>query len=96
MANGVRVPQIVSLETAIRLYYEKIELTNKDILTLFGDMSSATVSRLKAKAREQMAADGVPSWSGFGVNTQSAYRSWGIDIDNIEVRYRKLRELNLA
>lgn len=96
MANNVRIPMIRSLETALRLYYTRIELCNRDILELFGDLSTATVSRLKSKAREQMAADGVPSWSGFGVNTQSAYRSWGIDIDNIEARYTKLKELNLA
>lgn len=96
MANTVRIPTISSLETALKLYYERIELCNCDILELFGDLSTATVSRLKAKAREQMAADGVLSWSGFGVNTESAYRSWGIDIDNIESRYNKLKELNLA
>lgn len=96
MANTVRIPPLVSLETALKLYYEKVELCNRDILELFGDLSTATVSRLKSKAREQMAADGVPSWSGFGVNTESAYRSWGIDINNIEARYNKLKELNLA
>lgn len=96
MASNVRVPAITSLKTAIRLYYEKIELVNKDIVELFGNLSSATVSRLKAKAREQMAADDVSSWSGFGVNTKSAYKSWGISIEDIETRYRKLQELNLA
>lgn len=96
MANTVRIPPLVSLENTLKLYYEKVELCNRDILELFGDLSTATVSRLKSKAREQMTADGVPSWSGFGVNTESAYQAWGIKIDDIEARYKKLRELNLA
>ena len=93
--TNVRVPQISSVQTAIRIYYEKIELRNQDILELFGNMSSATVSRLKKKAREQMALDGVTSWTGYGVSTESAYRAWGLDINDLEKRYSKLKDLNL-
>lgn len=96
MTNRVRIPPIVSLESSIRMYYERIELTNKDMLRLFGDMSSATVSRLKKKAREQMAIDGVQSWTGYGVSTESAYRAWNLDINDLERRYAKLKELNLV
>lgn len=95
MTNGVRIPPIVSLETAIRMYYEKIALGNRDILELFGDISSATISRLKKKAREQMAIDGVQSWTGYGVSTTSAFRAWNLDIVDLEKRYAKLRELSL-
>lgn len=38
-AATVRVPQITSLETAIRLYYERIELSNSDIRELFGKLA---------------------------------------------------------
>lgn len=95
MASSVRIPMVTSIERAIRLYYEKIELGNRDILELFGDISSATISRLKKKAREQMAIDGVQSWTGYGVSTTSAFRAWNLDIVNLEKRYAKLRELNL-
>lgn len=42
-AATVRVPQITSLETAIRLYYERIELSNSDIRELFGKLAPATI-----------------------------------------------------
>lgn len=95
MTTNVRIPQIVSLETAIRMYYERIELTNKDILNLFGKMSTATVSRLKQKAREQMITDNIHSWSGNGVSTDSAYKAWHLDIANLEQRFARLQELKL-
>lgn len=95
MATNVRIPPIISLETAIKMYYERIELTNKDILNLFGKMSTATVSRLKQKAREQMIIDGVQSWSNYGVSTESAFRAWNLNIDDLEKRYEKLQELKL-
>ena len=47
---NVRVPQITSLETAIRLYYERIELSNSDIRELFGKLAPATIKSLKNKA----------------------------------------------
>lgn len=95
MAVNVRIPTISSLQTAIKLYYERLELINKDITELFGDLSSATISRLKKKAREQMAIDGVQSWTGYGVSTTSSFRAWNLDIVDLEKRYAKLRELNL-
>lgn len=95
MAGNVRIPTISSLQTAIKLYYERIELTNKDITELFGDLSSATISRMKQKAREQMAIDGVQSWTGYGVSTESAYRAWNLNIVDLEKRYSKLKELHL-
>lgn len=95
MAVNVRIPTISSLQTAIKLYYERIELTNKDITELFGDLSSATISRMKQKAREQMAIDGVQSWTGYGVSTESAYRAWNLNIVDLEKRYSKLKELHL-
>lgn len=95
MAVNVRIPTISSLQTAIKLYYERLELINKDITELFGDLSSATISRLKKKAREQMAIDGVQSWTGYGVSTESAYRAWNLNIADLEKRYSKLKELHL-
>ena len=67
-AKTVRVPQITSLETAIRLYYERIELSNSDIRGTFretrardhqepekqgsGDNDRAKHSGLECAARE--------------------------------------------
>lgn len=90
---NVRIPQTTSIETAIRLYYEKPELTNKDIVELFGKLANSTVARLKNKAREQMIEDNVPVWNPQRVNTKSAYIAWGIDVDDLEMRYEKLKQL---
>lgn len=95
MASNVRIPIITSIENAIFIYYSRIEIGNKDITELFGNLSSATISRLKRKAREQMAIDGVKSWTGYGVSTESAYRAWNLDINDLERRYAKLKELKL-
>jgi len=88
--SPVRIPQITSLETAIRLYYERIELTNDDIRELFGKIGSATVVRLKKAARVQMQENNTPVWNAQWVNTEDAYKAWGLDIESLERRYAKL------
>ena len=92
MICNVRTPAITSIDTAIRLYYEKVELGNKDIIELFGEHSSTTIARLKKRAREQMIADDVMAWNDLRVNTASAYKAWGIDIEDLKFRRKMLRE----
>ena len=82
----VRIPQITSLETAIRLYYERSELSTPDIRQLFGPLANDTVSRLKRKARE---------YDATRVNTEIAYEAWGLDITKLEYRLNKLRTLGV-
>lgn len=93
---NVRIPQITSLETAIRLYYEHTELSNSDIKELFGECSSATISRLKAIVRERMAEEKTPVWSANNVNTKIAYSTWELDINDLEQRYKKIKDLFLT
>lgn len=88
--SSVRIPQITSIETAIRLYYERIELTNSDIRELFGKISSATVTKLKKAARQVMQDNDTPIWNAQCVNTEDAYHAWGLDITSLERRYKKL------
>ncbi len=89
----VRVPQLRSVEGAIRLYYERSELTNADIKELFDVHSSATITKLKALARERMAEENIPVWNAQCVNTKKAFEVWGLQIDDLEHRLKKLREL---
>lgn len=91
----VGVPQISSLETAIRLYYERVELSSKDIKELFG-CSASTATGLKQAALEQMEKEDLPRWSQHNVNTEAAYRAWGLEIATLERNLRKLRALKLA
>lgn len=43
----VRIPQITSIDTAVRLYYNKTELTNDDIVELFGKHGKSKIASLK-------------------------------------------------
>lgn len=92
--QNVRIPPITSLKTAIELYYSRTELGNADIEELFGKHSTATVSRLKRKARHKMVELNIPSWNGNRVNTEAAFESWGLNITDLERRYKKLQELS--
>lgn len=94
MKSGVRIPQITDVKTAIRLFYERIEIGNKDILTLFGKMGENKVLRLKQVAKDQMHEDEVPSMNPVYVNTRAAYKAWGLDIKDLEDRYRHLKKLD--
>ena len=51
--HKIRVPQIKSLETAIRVYYERIELRNADIREIFGSIGNDTMSGLKRAAKDR-------------------------------------------
>ena len=92
----VRVPQLTDIETAIKIFYERHELSNKDIKNLFGSISSATVCKLKNRAREQMEEDKVPCWNANLVNTEAAYKAWGLEIDRLERSYAKLKKLGMS
>lgn len=85
----MRTPDV---ETAVRLYYTKSELTNADVAELFGTGESQTI-KIKKMAKTEMAKRGVKSWLPYAVNTKIAYEAWGIDIDDYERRLRKLRSL---
>lgn len=92
----IRLPQPLSIEVALKIYYTKIELSNKDIVDLFGNLSSATISRMKKQVREQMIEDGVQSWNAQYINTKVAYQTWGLNISDLEERYNKLKKLGIA
>lgn len=90
---NVRIPAVTSLQTAIRLYYERTELSNDDIRELFGQYSSTTIAKLKNLVRERVAAENIPVWNAQNVPTQTAYECWGLSIDDLEHRLEKLNKL---
>lgn len=90
---NVRIPQISSIEKAVQIYYSKPELSNADIRELFGARSSATINRLKAKVRAKMAEENIPVWNAQNVDTSVAFSVWGLKIDDLEFRLKKLKEL---
>jgi len=89
------IPSIISIENALRTYYENSELGNKEIVSLFGNRSSATISRLKRFVKAEMMKRGVPTFNANKVNTAVAYDIWGIDVVDLENRMKKIKELSL-
>lgn len=93
MIKNVRIPSVSSIENAVRLYYEKVELNNTDIKELFGEHSSTTIAKLKNLVRERVVAENIPVWNAQNVPTRTAYEVWGLDIDDLEHRLEKLNRL---
>lgn len=93
--TGVNVPAPVSVEAALRIYYEKRELRIGDIMDLF-DCSRTRATALRKRALEEQAASEEPLWDNRAVNTKCAFKSWGIDIRELEDALGRLRRLRLC
>lgn len=93
--SNVRIPQLVNISEAIRIYYTKRELRNADIKMLFGNVGTARIVKLKDLARDAMREQDVPTLDNMAVNTNCAFDAWGIDINELEKNYSKLKRLGL-
>lgn len=91
----MNIPQISNIDTAISIYYHYPELSTKEISRLFNKNSKSTINRLKKVAKQQMIKENVCSYGMYKVNTKCAYKSWGIDIEDLEKRRNKLQKLGL-
>lgn len=91
-----KLNQITNIDTAVRLYYERLELSNSDITALFGVTSSKTIAAMKKKVREEMVKANCIPWNNACINTEIAYKVWGLDITDLEKRRTKLMRLNAA
>ena len=92
----MNIPEITSINTALQIYYTHSEIGNKEITRLFGNRSSATISRLKSLVKDEMCKQEVKSYGANRVNTEIAYSVWGINVNGLEKRRKKLLELNLS
>lgn len=90
----VRIPQVQDIENAVRIYYERIELSSADIESIFGKLAHSTVAKLKTVARAVSTEKGTPIWNARNVNTEDAFKAWGLDITDLEMREKKLYALN--
>lgn len=79
----VNVPKVADPSLAVRLWYEQTEIGTNDVCDIFG-CSKSTAIKLKARAREEMEESKTPSFNSTLVNTECAYRSWGIDVKRLE------------
>jgi len=93
--SDMNIPRITSIDEALKIYYSNAEIGNKEIISLFGRLSSATISRLKKTVKEEMNRRNTYSYGNYKVNTGIAFDIWGIDVVDLEKRRNKLRDLNL-
>ena len=91
----MNIPQIASIDSALKVYYTHSELGNKEITALFGKRSSATICRLKRIVKDEMSARDICSYGANKVNTTVAFDVWGLDVKDLEKRMKKIKELNL-
>lgn len=89
----VRIPQVLDVSEALVLYYEKTELSTKDIVNLFGKISESRVYKLKKIARDKMRELNKEVFNSSCVNTSAAYIAWGIDIEDLEKRFSRLSKI---
>ncbi len=85
---------IKDLKNCLRIYYTYPEIGSAEIKELFG-VADATATNMKRPVREQQIKDKVMVLDRHCVNTEVAFKVWGIDIDDIERRIKKLEELGL-
>ena len=91
----VNIPQIGNLKTAITLRYTKPALSNSDIMQLFPGIGANRICKLKDLARERAKKKGKMQWNSLTVLTPEAYEAWGIDIDELEKMYNKLKKMGI-
>lgn len=91
----MNTPRIASVAVAVELYYSTYALYTRDIQRLFPTASRTTVSRLKAAARDYTRAHGLLLIDNKSAPTDDAYKAWGLDIDALEAKYKKLKRLGL-
>lgn len=84
-----------NIEKAVQLYFAKAELTNADIISLFGCGQTKAV-KLKKAVKEEMAKRGLKSWLPHSIKTTVAYEVWGMDINDLQERLKNLRRLKLT
>jgi len=91
----MNIPQITSIDNALRIYYTHSEIGNKEIASLFGRLSSATTAKLKKLAKDEMMNREILSYGMYKINTGIAFDVWGIDVADLKTRRKKLKALEL-
>ena len=92
----INIPPITSIGNALSVYHHHLELGNDEIKKLFGERSPTTISKLKKFVKDEMILQKIKSFQANTVNTEIAYQVWGLDISDLERRFKKINELGLS
>ena len=88
-------PAITDLRNCLRIYYTFPEIGSAQIKELFG-IGENKACELKNIARKAQIENEIMVLDKCNVNTETAFKAWGIDIDDVEKRLRKLEKLGLS
>lgn len=83
---------IQDLRECLKIYYSCHELGSSEIMKLLG-VSESRASTMKNEVRKKMAEQNVMAFDKSCINTEIAFKVWGIDIDDVEKRVKKLEKL---
>ena len=87
--------KVPDLKTAIQIHYQyPAGLGTKQISELFG-VSPSTAFNIKKQVLKIMNERNIKCWKSSDIHTQTAYELWGIDINDLEKRYKKLLSLGI-
>jgi hypothetical protein len=84
-----------NIEAALEMYYSQNELNSSDIMRIFG-CSRSKAESLKKEVRIEVAKIEDKSkrpiiFSPASVNTEFSFVVWGLDIAELENKYKKLQ-----
>lgn len=92
----MKFKRIADIDTALRIYYTYPEIGNKEIQQLFGTIGKSTIIAHKKAVQVKQIEDNIRTSQKNTVNTECAFKVWGIDVDDLERRREKLKSLNLS
>lgn len=84
----------VNIPVAVRYYYEKYSLGNKEIKEIFGVTSDCTAIKKKKEVIAYFAKQDINPVHSLTnrLDTWRAYEAWGLDISDLEKRFKKLKQ----
>ena len=88
----------VNVAKAVSIYYTRISLGGQEIRDIFGIKSGATVTRLKKEVIKYFADKDINPVHSLTnrLDTARAYEAWGLDIEELEKRFKKIQKYNLV
>ncbi len=91
----MKVKMDVNIPIAVRYYYEKISLSNSDIKKIFNVTADCTATKKKREVIAYFAEQGINPVHSLTnrLDTWRAYEAWGLKIEDLEQRYKKLKKL---
>ncbi|MBR4973634.1 MAG: hypothetical protein IKY45_04125 [Clostridia bacterium] len=88
-----RVLAAPKVDLALKFYFEFPELETSHIKELFGGVSRSAINNLKKKARAQMEADNIVTFSPSAVETDAAFKAWNINIEALKRKHKQYSKI---